>query len=210
MEEQKNIKLKDLQQKALLQTHQLFLEALRHREQDVLRFLAILGPAIAALIFLHSSEFRNDALIYVLGMYAVLFVLMISCVYTIALGYNFRYLTLQLAKFESSKFLDIEKSMLKRWPRCPEKFLEYQLIKCIPWCDPPGNIKVFYWASLFVIICLSIVKFLYSPGDMSSKLLLAWKFYPFACLGGIIFSLLQPYMSGRKLRKAVIEEQGEW
>ena len=205
METQRITKLNDFQERALLQTHQLLLEALRHREQDILRFLAILGPATAALVFLQLPDYRNDALVYILGMYAVLVALLISSMYSAALGYNFRCLTFQLAKFESSQCLGIEKLMLKRWPRKPIDFKKRYSTCCLP----PENIKIFYIASTVTILALSCVRAFHLPVMPSKYLLWAWNAYPVFCFAGFLVALKEPFRFGRKICNAV-QQEGEW
>lgn len=213
MEENNIAKDKDLRNQAMLQTHDLLLQALRHREQDVLRFLAILGPALAGVVYLHSPKILGDnsnLMSYVLGIYAALGVLIISCVYTIALGYNYRYLTLQLAKLESKKCLGIDAGILNAWPRSAHRFVEkYRIFGCIPCCIPPGNINVFYWASIMAIIALIIIRFVFTPVNLTPGLGIAWKIFCPTCFIGLGFSLFQPIWAGSKLHKAARMES-EW
>ncbi len=50
-------------QTALGNMHQLFLEALRHREQEIFRYLAILGPALGGFMWLIQSEASNGVVV---------------------------------------------------------------------------------------------------------------------------------------------------
>ena len=56
---------------ALLNMHKMFLEALRHREQEIVRFLAILGPALGGFIWLIGKRQLNPDM-FVTGTYGVL------------------------------------------------------------------------------------------------------------------------------------------
>ncbi len=46
---------------AVQNMHQAFLEALRHREQEILRYLAILGPALGGFIWLLTLDLSSKA-----------------------------------------------------------------------------------------------------------------------------------------------------
>jgi len=47
-------------QRAMLENmHKTFLEALRHREQEILRYIAILAPALAGFIWLLKLDLEN-------------------------------------------------------------------------------------------------------------------------------------------------------
>lgn len=195
--------------KAMLQIHDLLLQALRHREQDVLRFLAILGPALAGIVFLHSTKIMTEnGDEYVLGMYAILGLLAISCAYTVALGYNYRSLTMQLAKLESEKYLGIDAAILNAWPRKSETFItRYRILKFLPWCHPPGNINIFYWASVGAIVALIVIGFETTPHPES--LSQAWDYFNLISIIGLLFSLYHPARAGWKLRSAAKMEK-EW
>ena len=140
---------------ALLNMHKMFLEALRHREQDIVHFLAILGPALGGFIWLLGKTPSNPAM-FVAGTYGVLFVLVTGAFYSLALGYNYRYLTLQLAKLEADKTLGLGKIVLNSWPRSPEAFKRRNRWGVIPWSTPPDIIKVFWIAFLAGILGVTI------------------------------------------------------
>ena len=57
--------------------HKTFLEALRHREQEILRFMAILAPALGGFIWLLTLDDCKDNNLYVfsIGTIGVLFLL---------------------------------------------------------------------------------------------------------------------------------------
>ena len=123
--------------------HKLFLEALRHREQEIFRYLAILGPALGGFMWLLQIDAEKK--IFVMGTISVILLFLLGGIYCLALGYNFRYITLQLAKLES--ILKVKDSILVGWPKSPEDFIErYRLLWGIPWCTPPEIINVFWWA----------------------------------------------------------------
>src|SRR3989338_3054839 len=143
----------------LMNMHQIFLETLRHREQEIFQYLAILGPALGGFGWLlfnrtgHEEEF-------VYGTFGVIALLFLCAVYSLTLGYNFRYIILQLAKLEI--FLDIKNVMLAGWPRDRRDFLKYKLFGFIPYCVPPEIIKVFWLAFLGGIALVTITAWLLS------------------------------------------------
>jgi hypothetical protein len=53
--------------------HKALLEALRHREQEILRYLAFVGPALAGFIWLLSLEYEKNAWAFIVGTVAILF-----------------------------------------------------------------------------------------------------------------------------------------
>lgn len=146
---------KEMRKKALPNMHKMFLEALRHREQDIVRFLAILGPSLGGFVWLHGDLADNPAR-FVAGTYGVLLVLVLGAFYSLALGYNYRYLTLQLAKLESRANLKLEGVVLGSWPRMPSDFKRRNRWGVIPWSTPPGIIKVFWIAFLACIVGVTI------------------------------------------------------
>lgn len=151
-----NDKPRTTQEDAKLNMHKMFLEALRHREQDIIRFLAILGPSLGGFIWLLGDVTHNPAR-FVAGTYGVLLVLVLGAFYSLALGYNYRYLTLQLAKLESQPELNLECVMLASWPHQPAEFQKRNRWGVIPWCTPPGIIKVFWIAFLACIAGVTIM-----------------------------------------------------
>lgn len=124
--------------------HRLMLEALRQREQDVLKYMAILAPALGGYVWL-LNRYGSDAKVFVPGTLGVIFLLFLGAVYTVALGYNYRYITLQLAKIET--LIDTRDFILVGWPRDAKTFGE----KYGTWCSPPEVIKVFWLAFVFAI-----------------------------------------------------------
>ena len=141
---------------ALVNMHKAFLDALRHREQEILRFVAILGTALGGFVWILGEEGMKEPARFVVGTYGVLLVLVVGASYALALGYNYRYLTLQLAKLEAVANLRLKKSVLRHWPREPEEFEAKCRWGVIPWCTPPGIIKVFWVAFLVSILWVSV------------------------------------------------------
>lgn len=142
---------------SLCNMHQAFLEALRHREQDVIQFFAVLGPALGGFIWLLSGDLHESPFRFVAGTYGVLLVLLMGAFYSLALGYNYRYITLQLAKFEQGDCLDLKKAVLAFWPRDYEEFEKRNRWGVIPWSTPPGIIKVFWATSLACILGVTVI-----------------------------------------------------
>lgn len=121
--------------------HRLMLEALRQREQDVIRYIAILAPALGGYVWL-LKDYGTNTTVFVAGTLGVIFLLFVGAVYTVALGYNFRYITLQLAKLET--LLGIQPIILRGWPRNARVFSK----KYGRFCKPPEIIMIFWLAFL--------------------------------------------------------------
>jgi hypothetical protein len=104
--------------------HKTFLEALRHREQEILRFIAILAPALGGFIWLLILNDKKEVslCVFSFGAIGVLFLLWVGAVYSLALGYNYRCITLQVAKLEAT-CLHIREFILKDWPRTRDDFI---------------------------------------------------------------------------------------
>jgi hypothetical protein len=80
--------------------HELLIESLRSREQEVFRYLAILVPALGGFAWLLATKNTSIGL-FVVGTMGAQFLLLLGALYSLSLGYNFRYITLELAKIES-------------------------------------------------------------------------------------------------------------
>ena len=187
---------------ALGNTHRLFLEALRHREQEIIRFLAILGPALGGFVWLVDSGSENVG-VFVIGTVGVLLSLLVGALYSLALGYNFRHLTLELAKLEAK--LQIVDSMLEGWPRSREKFLErYKLCCFIPWCTPPEIIKVFWLAFLVGIVGVTVAASVFEQDALVLSIVI-----PFGSLSFLV-GLFSPIHFGCKLRRQCEQEPESW
>jgi hypothetical protein len=174
---------------ALENMHKLFLEALRHREQEIVPYLAIIGPALGGFVWLLSRT--DEPEVFVVGTIGVLFLLLVGAIYSLALGYNYRYITLELAKLEEK--LGITNAMLRGWPRDAEAFRrryvvcpDIPILRSIPWCTPPEVIKVFWLAFLVAMFGVSaaVYRFRYEicvrPILISAgvSFAIAWGIYP--------------------------------
>jgi len=205
-------------QTALADMHRLLLDALRHREQEIFRYLAILGPALGGFVWLlHAGSAvekkvegavqtvttnQLDPRVFVVGAVSVLLLLLLGAVYSLALGYNYRYITLQLAKLES--MLCIKDYMLKQWPTSPQKFLDrYKLFCCKPWCTPPDIINVFWMAFLVGVGGVTLAACLYRPDALVLSIVIP--------VGTVAFfvGLLAPLRFGKKLHDACEKELRE-
>ena len=195
----------EAQRKILEIVHKTLLEALRHREQEILRYIAILAPALVGFIWLirFDSSCQDKSFVFIAGTAGVLLLLLIGAIYSLSLGYNFRQITFQLAKMESEPCLDISQYMLKGWPRRPEKFAK----RYGRYCTPPEIIKVFWLAFILVIIgvTLSVFKLVFNNNsDVTMKkagpLLIGWGLI--CC----ITSLLMPIYYGRKIKDCADKE----
>lgn len=190
---------------ALESMHRLLLEALRHREQEIVRYLAILGPALGGFVWLLHSGTGNVG-VFVGGTLGVLLLLLLGATYSLALGYNYRYVTLELAKLEAT--LEIRSAMLEGWPKTPKEFLDrYRLLRCMPWCTPPEVIRVFWCAFLIGITGVTATACAYAPATA--------RLWPILLVGGISLFLswfLLPARFGQKLHGVCKqeEERGIW
>jgi len=200
---QKN-SLTNLSNTGLQDNHKLFLEALRHREQEILQFLAILVPALGGFGWLLRLDCRqacpSNFVIFPAGTIGILLLLLLGAVYSLALGYNFRVITLQQAKLE--KCMGITHATLKRWPRTPEEFINRYKCCChIPWCTPPEIIKFFWMAFILGIIGVTLTASLSNHG---AKVLAT--VIPFGSVSFLI-GLLLPIIFGYKLKEICEDEK---
>ncbi|MDZ4724435.1 MAG: hypothetical protein SGI97_11135 [candidate division Zixibacteria bacterium] len=172
--------------------HQVLLAALRQREQEVIKYVAILTPALGGYIWLIKEDVTSK--VFQVGSSGVIVLLLIGTAYTLALGYNSRYITLQLAKIEVR--LGMTGFILDSWPRTSRAFADrYGL-----WLLPPDIIKTFYFAFL---------------GSSAFVTLSAPALYSDACwvvvIGviAIILGLGLPFYFGKKLRDSALGER-DW
>jgi hypothetical protein len=194
--------------------HQLFLEALRYREQEVFRYLVIMGPALGGFAWL-LDRYRShyiDITTFSLGTIGLVALLLLGACYCIALGYNYRYLTFQISKEEDD--IGVSETVLKAWPRGVDRWSEWTnfghyhelLGKLHPkladlaWCFPPGLIAVFWFAFMLGQVFLTVVAFLVSESAWIAWL--AWGM-GIACIG---VTFVVPWWHGRKLRRLVLTE----
>lgn len=162
--------------------HRLLLETLRQREQQIIQYLAILVPAFTGFGWLLWNKDTSHQDVFIYGTLAVLGLLLLGAFYSINLGYNYRYIILQLTKLEI--ILEVDKAMLAAWPRTRKGFSRYKLCGIIPNCFPPGIIKIFWYAFIFGIFGVSSVsyyitnqKILLIVGSISSVISLSLPFY---------------------------------
>jgi hypothetical protein len=204
---QRKAELPERKSQALENMHRLFLEALRHREQEIIKYVAILGPALSGFVWLLGRV--DEPLVFSGGTIGVILVLFLGAAYALALGYNYRYITLQLAKLESDECLAICDHMLTYWLRTPEQFRQVYCVESKkPRCDPPEIIKVSWIAFLSGIIVVALSGAIISIG--MCRFLEAVVIF---VAGGIFlwFGIVQvPRYFGRKMGKMVEMELGDW
>src|SRR5207302_6804579 len=99
----------------------------------------ILVPAVGGFVWLLRSA--PEKTLFVGGTVGTLLLLFLGAVYSLTLGYNYRYITLQLAKIED--LLAATDAMLEGWPKSPNDFLQKYKFLGLSWCTPPEIIKVF-------------------------------------------------------------------
>jgi hypothetical protein len=145
----------------------------------------------------------DKAIAFVFGTLGVLLMLFLGATYSLSLGYNYRYITFQLAKIEC--FLDIDKAILQGWPRSPEKFRRYT-----PRCLPPEIIKFFWYAFLVgtvLVTSAAIWTLSCQKGNANPKAAILVLVVGISCLfGGVVI----PWHFGRKFRNLVQVEQEPW
>ncbi len=208
---EKTANLTNDQRIAVENMHKTFLEALRHREQEILRFLAILAPALGGFIWLLKvySEINVEPFVFIAGTFGVLFFLTIGAVYSLALGYNFRYVTLQIAKMESGYCLNIKEFMINSWERTANQWAEkYKKGRCFP----PEIIKVFWFSFIIakLLVVLAATFFLYTKCENMLVQIHTIIMVGIACI--IVTLWIAPCYYGKKLSKACEDEQkeGKW
>lgn len=192
------------QRQMLVGMHKLLLETLRHREQEIFQYLVILGPALGGFILLYIKKPIAEA--FIAGTIGVIFLLLLGAFYSLSLGFNFRYIVLELAKLET--ILGVRDAMLNGWPRKPEEFAgRYKKLCFIPWCTPPEIINFFYWAFLGGILGVMVMVWQYKPVSIEpaqQHLILA---IGFSCF---VVGSLAPIWFGCKLQKQIEKEDIPW
>jgi len=194
--------------------HKTFLEALRHREQEILRFMAILAPALGGFVWLVNLDDEQARNLYVFGVgtIGVLFLLVVGAVYSLALGYNYRCITLQVAKLEAT-CLGIRDFILEAWPRKRDDFLKRYKIFCkIPYCAPPEIIKVFWWAfnvGIFGVTVSGAIHVFTTEWEGVAMVLWAIVIIAFGVICEIV-GWIMPIWYGCKLKKLCKQEPAEW
>lgn len=205
---QKN-SLNDDQRTAVENMHKTLLEALRHREQEILRFIVILAPALGGFIWLLNLESKNETFIFTVGTLGILFLLLVGAVYSLALGYNFRYVTFQISKMESDYCLNIKEFMLNSWERTADKWAEKYKNKR---CFPPEIIKVFWLSFVIakVLIVLAATFFLHTKCENMMRQICMIISGGLFCI--VIAALIAPFYYGSKLYEICDTErkEGKW
>ena len=201
------IKLNDEQRMTLVNMHKTFLEALRHREQEILRFIAILAPALGGFVWLLKQSLTNEheSYVFIVGTLGIQLFLLLGAVYSLALSYNYRHIIFQLATIEEKGCLNIDKYILKIWPRKPCDFRKY-IFKILPWCDPPEIIKCFWLAFIIGIIGVTLaVQFMHPTikGCFGKRLILD------AGLLCFFISLFAPVWFGCKLHNVANKQENK-
>ena len=195
--------------------HQLFLEALRHREQEVFRYLAILGPALGGYVWL-ATKYPKDIspATFCLAAIALQGLLLLGAWYSAALGYNYRCITLQLSKEEKS--LSVADTVLKAWSDEPGGWGDRTMLGHYfhwarrwpwlgnqAWCFPPELVSVFWWAFLMCNAFLTLATLLICDWG--------WPVVLTISCGAVAFllSLIGPRHFGKKLRSVRDKETAE-
>jgi hypothetical protein len=147
-----------IKKQIIIDKHRLLIGALRAREQQILWFLIILGFALGGFIFLLTQLYLDciDPAIFTIGTTGINLCLLAGIWYITALGYNYRYILLQLQKIEHKE--NLKSHVLKAWY---DDFGENEIKKrflfgYIPWCFPPEILAVFWWSSLGLIVVISL------------------------------------------------------
>jgi len=195
--------------------HQLFLEALRHREQEVLRYLVIIGPALGGFVWLMSKYPEEIGIrTFCFGSIGLILIMLLGACYCIALGYNYRCLVLQIAKEE--KNMCISGTVLNAWPREISEHIKRTKLGHYfgfllrdkdskvfdwEWCSPPELICVFWYAFVIGIIYLTVAACV-MLSTAAPTIVVA--IFGLVCL---VLSLFVPHMYGRKLRSMCHKEE---
>jgi len=185
--------------------HGALLEALRHREQEIFSYLAILVPALGGFLWLllHRSTGGNTGdLALFAGTLGTLLLFFLGIGYSLTLGYNFRYVTFQLAKIEHH--LEVEKVILGGWSRSPQAFRTQYRLFGLAYCAPPEMIKIF-WAA-FLIGMLWVIGVYWSIGPSAPYRGIV------VSIGAALFlvGLAGPFWFGKKLARLFSKEADDW
>ena len=202
-EEEMNDRQK-IRYKTLRDMHRAYLEALRSREGEIIRFIAILAPALAGFIWLLKLQLidKESPELFVVGTVGILFVLLLGAMYALALGYNYRYIILQIAKLELDGCLGVRNDMLRGW-----QITRPQDCVC-KYCMPPEIIKVFWWAFIVGMVLIIIAVNFVMEGCICCTPK-AWIFGPGLIF--LLFALLAPFRYGCKLEKLYkTEKNKDW
>lgn len=176
--------------------HGALLEALRHREQEIFSYLAILVPTLGGFLWLllhRSAPVGSGDLVLFAGTLGTLLLFFLGVGYSLTLGYNFRYVTFQLAKIEHH--LEVEKVILQGWPRSPQAFKARYRLWGFTYCAPPEMIKIFWIAFLIGTLWVIVVYSSLGAGAPYREIVIS--------VGAVFFlcGLFGPFWFGRKLER---------
>lgn len=197
--------------------HRLLLEALRHREQEMTRFLAILGPALIGFVWLlQNADFYGY--VFLIGSVGVLLLLTLGAVYSASLGYNHRYMVLQLAKLEAT--MGVTSAVLAGWPRSREDFIRRYRLFGLPCCLPPELILWFWCSFMVAILGIAAVPVIIMLGPDLPRMMLGGSQIGtgpglsifVSVIGAWIFliGLASPFFYGAKLKRLCESEPKSW
>ncbi len=119
---------------------QQYLEALRNREREAVQFIVLLASALGGFAWALKlvPDLKDNLLSFVAISVGVLILLMLGAAHSLALGYNYRYLILQLRKVKNA--LGVKQYVLRAWDKpiscssetdqaCEDKFTPPEIIK---------------------------------------------------------------------------------
>ncbi len=192
--------------------HGRFLEALRYREQEMFSYLGMLVPAAGGFVWLLIFHLKNEALkenalndewLFTCATLGVLLMLFLGVAYSLALGYNYRYITFQLAKIEH--YFGADTVILKGWPKSRDEFIRrYRILQCIPWCTPPAIIEGFWWAFLVAIAFVTASATILNSSKLAFDVVIPVGVFL------LLSSVILPIRFGCKLSKLCENEGAEW
>jgi hypothetical protein len=129
---------------ALENLHRSLLDSLRKREENILQFIAILGPALGGYFWLIARMYdKNDMESFFIGTVSIIFFLSVGLHYSVALGFGFRAFQLQIKKLESN--FEIQDQILIAWQKSQICY------------EPPEIIKVFTISFLMAICAITVI-----------------------------------------------------
>ena len=128
------------------------LDALRHREQEIFRYLAIVAPAIGGLLGLSMYSGLLSDVWLITAMFGLQLLTTVGGWYALALSYNYRYVLAQIRLLENA--LGIEPFIVPPWRRSRGRST---------WCWPPEIIKVFWCAFLALAVMIALATCLARP-----------------------------------------------
>lgn len=102
--------------------HKVLLEAMRARENEIVKFLGIMLPAVGGLAYLFAKQREILPEAFIVGIIIVQFLFCWGMNYALVLSYNYRCLQAQIKILESAA--NIDAAVLKKWQSfwLPAKF----------------------------------------------------------------------------------------